>query len=48
MKNILGREVPDFIVGYGKVNQYNGYLANTTGLVKKNFNFKTVTPEDNQ
>ena len=26
MKNILGREVPDFIEGYGKVTHYNGYL----------------------
>lgn len=48
MKNILGREVPDFIEGYGKVNHYNGYLANTTGVVKKNYNFKTVTPEDSK
>ena len=48
MKNILGREVPDFIEGYGKVTHYNGYLANTTGIVKKNYNFKTVTPEDNK
>lgn len=46
MKNILGREVPDFIEGYGKINHYNGYLANTTGVVKKNYNFKTVTPND--
>lgn len=35
MKNILGREVPDFIEGYGKINHYNGYLANTTGVAKK-------------
>ena len=48
MKNILGREVPDFIEGYGKVTHYNGYLANTKGVVKKNCNFKTVTPEDNK
>lgn len=48
MKNILGREVPDFIEGYGKVTHYNGYLANTIGVVKKNCNFKTVTPEDNK
>ena len=34
MKNILGREVPEFIEGYGKVTQYNGYLANTTGVMK--------------
>ena len=33
MKNVLGREVPDFIEGYGKISHYNGYLANTTGLV---------------
>ena len=47
-ENYLGREVPDFIEGYGKVTHYNGYLANTTGVVKKNCNFKTVTPEDNK
>ena len=40
MKNILGREVSDFIEGYGKVTHYNGYLANTIGVVKKNCNLK--------
>ena len=46
MKNVLGREVPDFIEGYGKISHYNGYLANTTGVVKKNYTFKVVTPND--
>lgn len=48
MKNILGREVPDYIEGYGKVNHYNGYLSNTVGKIQKNHNFKTITSEDNK
>lgn len=47
MKNILGREIPDFIEGYGKVTHYNGYLANKMGTIKKDFNFKSINPYDN-
>lgn len=48
MKNILGREIPDFIEGYGKVTHYNGYLANKMGTIKKDFNFKSINPYDNK
>ena len=48
MKNILGREIPEFIEGYGEVKQYNGYLSNTDGVIKKDFKFKTVTAQDSK
>ena len=41
MKNILGREIPEFIEGYGNVKQYKGYLSNKDGVIKKDFKFKT-------
>ncbi|MGL5656451.1 MAG: citrate lyase subunit alpha [Fusobacteriaceae bacterium] len=46
MKNILGREVPDYIEGYGDVVHYNGYLNNKVGIQKKCSTFKSVLPGD--
>lgn len=46
MKNILGREVPDYIEGYGEVVHYNGYLNNKVGIQKKCSTFKSVLPGD--
>lgn len=46
MKNILGREIPDYIEGYGEVNHYKGYLNNKKGIHRKEFNFKSVLPGD--
>ncbi|MGL5934705.1 MAG: citrate lyase subunit alpha, partial [Cetobacterium sp.] len=48
MKNILGRDIPEFIDGYGEVKQYEGYLSKKDGLVKKDFKFKTITREDSK
>lgn len=48
MKNILGREVPDYIDGYGEVKHYDGYLSDTTGVIKKDFTFKKITPQDSK
>lgn len=46
MKNILGREVPDFIEGYGNVIHYDGYLKNHTGIQNRDFRFKAAQPGD--
>lgn len=46
MKNILGRDVPDYIEGYGEVRQYKGALSEKEGAIKKNFTFKRVLPGD--
>lgn len=48
MKNILGREIPDFIERYGKVKEYKGYLSEKEGVVKKDFNFKVVQQNENK
>lgn len=48
MKNILGREVPEIIEGYGEVKQYSGAFANENGEIKKNFKFKTVKKGDSK
>lgn len=48
MKNILGREIPEFIEGYGEVKQYKGYLSNKDGVIKKDFKFKTISSQDSK
>ncbi|MGL5088572.1 MAG: citrate lyase subunit alpha [Cetobacterium sp.] len=48
MKNILGRDVPEFIEGYGKVKQYEGYLSSKNGRVKKDFYFKKLMKEESK
>lgn len=48
MKNILGREVPDYIDGYGEVVHYNGFLNNKVGIHKKNSIFKAVLPGESK
>ena len=48
MKNILGREVPDYIDGYGEVIHYNGFLNNKVGIHKKNSTFKAVLPGESK
>ncbi|MGL4209979.1 MAG: citrate lyase subunit alpha, partial [Cetobacterium somerae] len=48
MKNILGREIPEFIEGYGNVKQYKGYLSNKDGVIKKDFKFKTISAQDSK
>lgn len=45
MKNILEREIPDFIEGYGNVKHFNGYLNQKEGKIIKNFSFKNATSE---
>lgn len=42
MKNRLGRDIPEYIEGYGNVKQYEGCLANNIGKIKKDFKFNTV------
>ncbi|MGL4567387.1 MAG: citrate lyase subunit alpha, partial [Fusobacteriaceae bacterium] len=48
MKNILGRDIPDFIEGYGEVVHYEGYLKNSNGVQRRDFNFKAVQPGDSK
>lgn len=46
MKNILGRDIPDYIEGYGEVRHYNGYLAAKGEKTKRALKFKNVQPGD--
>lgn len=46
MKNILGREIPDYIDGYGEVTHYKGASSNRVGIQQKNVKFKTILPGD--
>ncbi|MGL4969361.1 MAG: citrate lyase subunit alpha [Fusobacteriaceae bacterium] len=48
MKNILERDIPDFIEGYGEVVHYEGYLKNSNGVQRRDFNFKAVQPGDSK
>jgi len=46
MKNILGREVPDNIKGYGEVKHYGGYLASKGTKIKRSIKLTNVLPGD--
>lgn len=45
MKNILGRDIPEYIEGYGKIKEYKGYLSEKAGVIKKDFKFKVAEPK---
>ena len=44
--NILGRDIPDYIEGYGEVKHYNGYLAGKGEKVKREIRFENILPGD--
>ncbi|BDR65477.1 citrate lyase subunit alpha [Clostridium tetani] len=44
MKNVLGREIPDFIEGYGKVKPFEGAFENCGIVEKKSVRVKSVIP----
>ena len=46
MKNILGREVPDNIKGYGVVKHYGGYLASKGTKTRRSIKMTNVLPGD--
>lgn len=48
MKNILGRELPDFIEGYGKVKPFEGAFKNLHECEKRSLKVKAVTPGDSK
>ncbi|WP_315118706.1 citrate lyase subunit alpha [uncultured Clostridium sp.] len=48
MKNILGREIPEVIEGYGKVKPFEGAFANCGIAEKKSVKVKSVIPGDNK
>ncbi|PRR80535.1 Citrate lyase alpha chain [Clostridium liquoris] len=48
MKNVLGRELPEFIEGYGKVKPFEGAFANCGAAEKKAVKVQSVVPGDNK
>ena len=46
MKNILGREIPEYIEGYGKVTPFEGTFKMAGIKLKKEVKLNSVTPED--
>ncbi|OAA86833.1 citrate lyase subunit alpha [Clostridium ljungdahlii] len=46
MKNILGREIPDYIEGYGKVKPFNGASASYGIKTKSKVKITSVKPGD--
>lgn len=48
MKNILGREIPDYIEGYGKVKPFEGAFANVGIKEKKSVKIRAANPGDNK
>lgn len=48
MKNVLGRELPDYIEGYGKVKPFEGAFKNTGVKEKTKVTLKSVIPGENK
>jgi len=48
MKNILNRELPDYIEGYGKVKTFQGAFSDTGIKTRKAVRLSCVTPADNK
>lgn len=48
MKNILGREVPDYIEGYGKVKPFEGAFVNMGETSRKAVRISPVKPGDDK
>lgn len=46
MKNILGREIPNYIEGYGEVKAFEGAFTNMNPKMKAQAKAKPVTPQD--
>ncbi|EYE88987.1 citrate lyase subunit alpha [Fervidicella metallireducens AeB] len=44
MKNILGREIPEFVEGYGKVKPFGGAFNNLGEVTKKEVRVKSAVP----
>jgi citrate lyase subunit alpha/citrate CoA-transferase len=48
MKNILGRELPEYIEGYGEVKPFYGAFANISVTEKKSVKIKSVVPGESK
>ena len=48
MKNILGREIPEFIQGYGEIKPFQGAFATMNDIKRKSVKLKAVKPGQNK
>jgi citrate lyase subunit alpha/citrate CoA-transferase len=48
MRNVLGRELPDYIEGYGKVKPFTGAFADMGVKERKSVRVSSVTPDMNK
>ncbi|MBE6069424.1 MAG: citrate lyase subunit alpha [Clostridium lundense] len=48
MKNVLGRELPDYIEGYGEIKPFEGAFENCGVIEKRSMKVKSVTPGENK
>ncbi len=46
MKNVLGREIPDYIEGYGKVKPFDGAFAHMEPQKKAQVRLKPISPQE--
>ncbi len=46
MKNILGREIPEFIEGYGQVKPFKGAYASNDSRTRTTITLRSVKPGD--
>ena len=46
MKNILGKEIPEYIEGYGRVTPFEGAFKRSGVKVKREVKVNSVTPND--
>lgn len=48
MKNVLGRELPDYIEGYGEIKPFEGAFENCGVVEKRSMKVKSVTPGEDK
>lgn len=48
MENVLGRKIPDYIEGYGKVKAFEGAFKGATAITKVSAKFKAIAPSQSK
>ena len=48
MKNVVGRQLPDYIEGYGKVKPFQGAFENMNSISTTKVNIKPVAPKESK
>jgi citrate lyase subunit alpha / citrate CoA-transferase len=48
MKNLLGREIPEFADGYGKITPFNGAFSHRPSITRQSTRLKTIKPRQSK